>query len=292
MPYPSAIPDTRGSAIRSMRGALTPTLLGTCAVVCGVLSAQPLSMTGDAVLRVLALWLLADAVVGLTFRELMARRGRAAGLLMRLPGDPGGVTQRPDASADAPDWASLALEGWRGQPGVYASVGATQIWPAALALVLSALLGRDVVAVTAVGLVVASLLAISSGDDLRRTCERLSALHVTVAWWIGSLAFASLEPSTVGLGLLAGVGTLARLGRPAKDAAYALLRAAMWLVLIAVPLIRQQPIVAGLVSVAALVGASRRQVRGSVTQEATSPKSLALWLLVLVIAALAEGYAR
>lgn len=230
---------------------LAPSIWGSWAFLGGCLSARLSGMGTQHLVRLVGMWLLADVSLGCVIKCWGAR----------------GV--RPATSAG----------------------GVTALSAAALALVLSSLLGQDVLAVTAGGLLLSALIVIASAHRLERANSWLVALHVMQSWWLGSLALIPWRSLSVGLGLVAAVGTWARLELTLAqdDVACRWLLSGCWLILVVLPLLYQQPILAAMVAVAAVVDVCSFLLAGS-ARRSRQPMAHIAWLLGTLASGLGSGF--
>lgn len=229
---------------------LAPSMWGTWAFLGGCLSALPLGIGAQHLARLVGMWLLADVSLGCVM-----------------------------------GW----WQAWGKQPA--ASGGkVTALSAAALALALSSLLGKDVLAVTAGGLLLSALIVIANVNRLGRVNSWLVALHVMQSWWLGSLALMPWRSLPVGLGLLVAVGTWARLElTSAQGISCRWLISACWLVLGTLPAFYTQPIVAAMVAVAALVDVYLFLPLGGLCPARQSTAHMA-WLLGTLAVGLGSGF--
>jgi hypothetical protein len=238
---------------------------------------------------VVATWLVADAVLGCVFAQLVSlkRAGRysvpdSSGappplltLPFAIPGSPG----RRLISRMSAGWYHWHDDVWP----VSGRHGVTALFCASLALIVTTYLGRIMLAAASTGLLLATLMAILArrdGDALERW---LTGLQITLAWSMGQLAMGSWSAVSFGLAMLAGLGTYARHRMHHEGhAAGAVLVRAVWVSMVLALLLARQPVPAMAVAVAALAERARA---GQV------PTSGRLgWLAAMMVAALAVNY--
>ena len=226
--------------------ALTLSLEPTWAAVCGYLASGPARWNGADALRAIATCLLADAILGCVFAQLIAIRRLS--LVPDPPNDEGGAVSFsigvPYAVVESPG-QRLALRVTR-----YLRRWRERIWPRArphaltaivatgLALVIATYLGREMLGLAAGGLVIAACLAILARRDEEFLVRWLAGLHPALAWSLGHLSAAPWRVPSLGVSALFGLAAYARARLTVGRCTGALwLLAAVWLVLVVVLLV-------------------------------------------------------
>ena len=239
-----------------------PSLDATWALLCGAVASGAWRWDGGSLLRLVAMWLVADVALGYVHAQLVAlkrasrvhaaRRGADDPLYARFvfpyasPGSPG------ERIAEHVNEVLALWHAWRSPHGGHAGLAA--LTGVTVALVVAAYMGRQVLAAASGGLLLAALIALLSGRDEGFLGRWLSGLHVALAWALGSLVFAPWRLPTLALGVLVGLGAYARQRLQARgDALMLSLLGLIWASLVFVLLWARQPILAMLVAVAALV---------------------------------------
>jgi hypothetical protein len=286
-----------GTALLGLR----PSLEGTWMLGCGLVASGALRADGPALLRVFALWLVADATLGFVLVQLVSLK-RAATIqypFRQVVAPPYVVI--PYAALGSPGAALAArlndqIARWRAQIWPHAGrAGVAALVAMGLVLVVATYLGREVLAAVSGALGLAAILSALAGRDDAALGRWLAGLHLSLAWVLGHLAFAPLHGPSLGLALLVGLNAYGRQSlsgsdRRATQRARWLL-SAIWGILVLVLLMARQPILAAAVASAALAG---RMTRSDVfagkdrAQEATVGRLG--WLLTMLLAALAVTY--
>jgi len=163
-----------------------------------------------------------------------------------------------------------------------------------LALVMASLLGSEVLAVAAAGLLLASLMALGSPRHRGVVARWHVGLHVALAWWLGALVLTSWDGLSVGMGILAGVGTCLRVRVEQPTALPRRMGTAlMWAGLVGLFLVTQQPLAAALTAIAALAeGACAFRPEAHRTPTNGASLSVLAWVAGMTVASVASGYLR
>ena len=114
--------------------------------------------------------------------------------------------------------------------------------------------------------------------------------YLIIPFFFLILAFAIRMP--VGLGMLAGVGVYCFDARNGRRWVVGLLGSVAWVLLAALPLARQQPIPGALILLAGAISLVWVRPWSAETSPRGRVRSLSLWGVALLIAAVAQGYAR
>jgi hypothetical protein len=211
-------------------GRVAPVTLGlslqcTWALLCGYLAAGLEPGDGVAFLRLVAIWLLADATMGYALAQLIALKSCAR--------DDGTIgAQQAAASSNQPSsslrmalpytvpgapgarfawWLSHMIDQSRNHMGLRAlSHGLAALLTSGLALVVATYLGREILALVGGGLFVASCVMVLSGRNAPRVRSWFAGLHVALAWILGYVVLAPCSNPALGLAALVGLGTWAR----------------------------------------------------------------------------------
>ena len=252
----------QGIEVEAPWGGLAISLEPTWAAVCGYLASGPGHWGGINALRAIAAWLLADAILGCIFAQLIA-----IGRLSPLQDGPDreGVAVSfgvgiPYAAVGAPGYRLMRLvtgrvRRWRERIWPRAQPHAlTAIVGAGLALVMAAYLGPKTLALAAGGILSAACLAVLARRNEAFLVRCLAGLHPALAWSLGHTSVAPWRASLLGVSALFGLGAYARTRLTVGRCAGAVwLLGAIWVVLVMVLLVVGQPILAAMAAIAALV---------------------------------------
>jgi hypothetical protein len=275
---------------------LGPSLQYTCALLCGYLAAGLGPGDGVAILRLVAIWLLADATVGYVLAQLVAVRvcvwdsvtrseqqatayssPLCSSLRMALPyaaeGSPG---------ARLAVWLSSRVARCRDQVGARALThGLAAVVTSGLVLVIATYLGRETLALAGFGLFSAAGVMVLSGKDVDLVRRWFAGLHVALAWQLGYVVLAPWNYLALGIAALAGLGTWARTRLTQGDSAIARwLSTAVQVVWIFLLLLRGQPVLAASLAILTL---GERIAQPSL-------RSHLAWLLSMALVALGARY--
>jgi len=143
-------------------------------------------------------------------------------------------------------WLKRRIDACRAQFGVRAlSHGLAALVTSALVLVVATYLGREVLALAAIGLFLAACIMILSGNDVRVLTRWFAGLHVSLAWQLGYVVLASWSNLALGVATLMGLGAWARARSAEGNSSMAQWLSgaiqAIWIVLL---LLRGQPVLA------------------------------------------------
>lgn len=275
---------------------LSPSLQCTCALLCGYLAAGVDPGDGVAVLRLVAIWLLADATCGHIFDQLVALRVCVQTSVARL--------RQQATASDSPRYSSLRKaphDGGEGTPaaGLVAWLrhridacrdpigarglthGLAALVTSALVLVVATYLGREVLALVGFGLFSAACVVILSGKDVRILTRWFAGLHVALAWQLGYVALAPWDSLALSVAAFMGLGTWARARLAQGPSAMAQwVIAAIQVIWIILLLLRGQPVLAASVAILTLgERIARPPLRGHLA-----------WLLSMALVALGVRY--
>lgn len=290
----------QGIKVEAQWVGLAISLEPTWAAVCGYLASGPGHWDGANALRAIATWLLADAILGCIFAQLIAI-GRLS-LLQDGP-DREGVAISfgvgiPYAAVGAPGYRLMRLvtgrvRRWRERIWPRARPHAlTAIVGAGLALVMAAYLGPKMLALAAGGILSAACLAVLARRDEAFLVRCLAGLHPALAWSLGHMFVAPWRASLLGVSALFGLGAYARARLTVGRCAGAVwLLGAIWVVLVMVLLVVGQPILAAMAAIAALadnMSAGSRQDDGSAL--GASRLGRWSWLFVTLLTSLVIAY--
>ena len=275
---------------------LGPSLQCTCALLCGYLAAGLDPADSVALLRLVAIWLLADATTGYVFAQLVAVRmcvwdsvtrseqqatfsggSPCPSLRMALPyaaeGSPG---------ARLALWIRCRVERCRDQIGILALThGLAAVVMSALVLVVATYLGRDTLALVGFGLFSAAWVMVLSGKDVDLVRRWFAGLHVALAWQLGYVVLAPWNHLALEIAVLAGLGTWARTRLAQGDSSaarwFSVAVQAVWIFLL---LLRGQPVLAASLAILTL---GERMAQ-------PSRRSHLAWLLSMALVALGARY--
>jgi len=248
--------------------ALRLSLQCTWALLCGFLAAGIYPADRAAMVRLAALWLLADAMWGYILAQLVALK------LCALESTASPEEQATTSSGSphpafriappytVPGSPAARLAGWMGHvagrfrdglSGHVLAHGLAAFLAGSLALVVATYLGRVPLVLVSGGLVLALCVTIVSGRNIAVTKGWLAGLHVALAWALGYVALAPLNPLALGLAALVGVGVLARVRLAQSDwAVFRWLFAAVQVFGIGLLLLQKQPVLAAAVAMLTL----------------------------------------
>jgi len=285
----------RGMALTALR----PSLEASWALACGCIASGLLRWEGSNGLRIVAAWLIGDAICGCILAQMVSlkRASLASDASVGTPGVTSSILRVPYAVPGSPgqrlaDWANTQIAQWplRTWPGA-GRCGVTALVGVGLALVVATYLGRTVTAVLSAGLLVVALLVVIAGKDEAALSCWFAGLHVALAWSLGHLVLAPWRGPSMALAILAGLHAYARLRRDRSHERPALwFLGAIWSILVAVLLSARQPVLAALVAMAAGVELmSGAPWRAGQVAPMRQPGRLG-WLLMTLCVALAATY--
>lgn len=238
--------------------ALTPSVDATWAVLCGGIASGGWAWEGVALFRILAAWLVVDALLGCVLAQLAALK-RAPVIESHVPEPVGQRPLIPYATIGSLGWQlgerlALYRDRWQtytwpmlGRPAVTALAGV------GIALVLGTYMGREMLAALAVYCLVMVGLTLVTGYD-RAAFARWSRVgQIALAWGMGQLAWGVWRAGPFGLGILMALyiwaHTIQGQGQYAAMRRFAML---LWGIVIAILLAARQPIVAAVLATIAL----------------------------------------
>lgn len=246
---------------------LSPSLQCTCALLCGYLAAGVDPGDGVAILRLVAIWLLADATCGHVLNQLVALRVCVQTSVAQ--------SGQRAAASDSPRYSSLSKtppDDSEGTPAGLAAWlrhrvdacrdpmsarglthGLAALVTSALVLVVATYLGREVLALVGFGLFSAACVVILSGRDVRVLTRWFAGLHVALAWQLGYVALAPWDSLALSVAAFMGLGTWARARLAQGHSAMAQwVMAAIQVIWIILLLVRGQPVLAASVAILTL----------------------------------------
>ncbi len=275
---------------------LGPSLQCTCALLCGYLAAGLAPGDSVALLRLVAIWLLADATTGYVFAQLVAVRicfrdsvTRSDQQATSSSGPPGPSLRMalPYAAEGSPGarlalWTRCSVQRCRNRMGILALThGLAAVVTSGLLLVVATYLGRDTLALVGFGLFSAACVMALSGKDVDLVTRWFAGLHVALAWQLGYVVLAPWNTLALGIAVLAGLGTWARTRLAQGDSSVAqwlsVAVQAIWIFLL---LLRGQPVLAASLAILTL---GERVAR-------PSRRSHLAWLLSMALVALGARY--
>jgi len=240
---------------------LIPSIEPTWAALCGYLSSGIGPWDASDLLRGMATWLLADAILGCIFAQLIVI-GRLSLVAVGASEDDGALLfgiGLPYAVVGSPGHRLMLqvrrhLRHWR-----------DLIWPVArdrvlagvvgagLALVIAAYLGREMFLLAASGLLVAVCLALFARGDQACLARWFAGLHLALAWSLGHVSEEPRFGALPGVGALFGLAAYARARLTTDNCRGAIwLLRAIWVVLVVGLLVIGQPVLAAMTATAAL----------------------------------------
>ncbi len=244
--------------VKAAEVTLVPVVDVSVALMCGVVASDRFAWEGIQLLRIWIVWLIVDIVFGLVFAQWRILKG--VDLQEVFEGGSGRPPRLFPYAVSGSPGARLAqaLEGFVSLWGevvwpLAGRVALTAILGAAIALAMATFLGRETLAVVALGLILGVGLMVAC--DERETLSRwLRFLRLSLAWMLGARVLGPLAVPIVGLALLMGLGAYAREGLDTggQRGFVHLLRLTNW-AFVLILLLSQQPVLAMVIVIASLV---------------------------------------